>query len=100
MRHQVDQHIKEQLSNHVVDLVKTINAEIGVRRNESPPQEQASQNELLTTTQHLSNENDEMRHIIEGLSNTVHHLQQQIEDLRAKQERPLQEANIRYGYWK
>ena len=90
----------------VVDLVKTINSlksafanmEEVLRRNESPPREQASQegslNELSTRTQHLRNENDEMRRN-EGLSNRVHHLQQQLEASQASQERPLQELNIR-----
>ena len=105
----MDEHIKEQLSNHVVDLVKTINSsksafanmEEVLCRNEPLSQEQAmasqegSLNELSTRTQHLRNENDEMRRIIEGLSNRMRHLQQQLEELRASQERPLQELNIR-----
>ena len=91
----------------MVDFVKTINSlksavanmEEVLHRNESLPQEQASQegslNELSTRTQHLRNENDEMRRNIEGLSNRVHHLQQQLETSQASQERPLQELNIR-----
>ncbi len=101
----MDQHINEQLSNHVVDLVKTVDslkstvAEMEVRRNEFLPQEQASQegslNELSTRTQHQRNEIAEMRRIIESLSNTVRHLERQQEESRARQERPLQELNIR-----
>ncbi len=92
----MDKHIKEQLSNHVVDFVKTVKSEMEAHRNESLCQEPASQegsnlNELSARTQHQRNEIDEMRR----LSSTVCHLERQLEELRARQERPLQELNIR-----
>ncbi len=115
----MDQHVKEQMSNHVMDLAKSVNslisafAEMEVRRKESLPQEQASQegclNELSTRTQQQRNEIDEMRRAMESLSNTVRHLERQLEESRAmqeesrarqeesraRQERPLQELSIR-----
>ena len=66
---------------------------------ESFPQEQASQegfmNELSTRTQHQRNEIDEMRRTITILSNTVNHLERQLEEARIRQERPVQELTLR-----
>lgn len=66
---------------------------------ESSPQEQASQegffNELSTRTQHQRNEIDELRRIISVLSNTVNHLERQVEEARVRQERPVQELTLR-----
>ncbi len=66
---------------------------------ESHPQEQASQEgylvELSTRTQHQRNEIDEMRRIITALTNTVHHLERQVEEARIRQERPVQELTLR-----
>ncbi|KAL9956533.1 hypothetical protein ACROYT_G038020 [Oculina patagonica] len=109
-RRHMDHHIKEQLPNHVVDLAKSLNSLISafadkeVRQNESLPQEQASQegcwNELSTRTQQQRNEIDEMRRVMESLSNTVRHLERQQEESRARQDRPLQELSIRPNGYK
>ena len=105
------------MASHVMDMAKKLGnmlPESGdeeaqrhrgavMRRNrggiESFPREQASQegfiNELSTRTQHQRNEIDEMRRIITALSNTVHHLERQLEEARIRQERPLQELTLR-----
>ena len=66
---------------------------------ESSPREQASQegvfNELSTRTQHQRNEIDELRRVINVLSNTVNHLERQVEEARIRQERPVQELTLR-----
>ncbi|KAJ7373540.1 TNF receptor-associated factor 6 [Desmophyllum pertusum] len=59
---------------------------------ETLPQEQASQEEQISArlsvrTEHQQNETDEMRRIITGLTNTVHHLERQVEEAGIRQER-------------
>lgn len=105
------------MASHVMDMAKKLDSMLtesggteatshrgaAVRRArggvESSPQEQASQegffNELSTRTQHQRNEIDEMRRIITALSNTVNHLERQLEEARIRQERPVQELTLR-----
>lgn len=105
------------MASHVMDMAKKIGqiisesggsqAEVhrgGPTRRarggmESFPQEQASQegflNELSTRTQHQRNEIDEMRRTITVLTNTVNHLERQVEEARIRQERPVQELTLR-----
>ena len=114
---EVKKHVQEEWLNHVMDMAKKISAmspksgdeeaprhrDAAIRRArggiESSPQEQASQegffNELSTRTQHQRNEIDEMRRIITVLSDTVHHLERQVEEARVRQERPVQELTLR-----
>ncbi|KAJ7373536.1 TNF receptor-associated factor 6 [Desmophyllum pertusum] len=59
---------------------------------ETLPQEQASQEEQISArlsvrAEHEQNETDEMRRIITGLTNTVHHLERQVEEAGIRQER-------------
>ena len=111
----MNQHVNEQMASHVMDMAKKIGQIISegtqaevhrsapTRRTrggmESFPQEQASQegffNDLSTRTQHHRDEIDELRHTINGLSNTVHHLERQLEEARIRQERPVQELTLR-----
>ena len=69
---------------------------------ESHPQEQASQegylHELSSRTQHQRDEIDELRRIITALTNSVHHLERQLEEARMRQERPVQELTMRWDY--
>ena len=104
LRSDVDKHNKEQLSNHVEELVQTVDslksavAEMEVQiRNESLPKGQACTNELSIRTQQKQQQHqiDEMRHTIDSLSNTVCRLERQHEELRVRQEKPLKEMNIR-----
>ena len=105
------------MASHVMDMAKKVgqltidpsSVQTGAHRGAAPrrtrggmeslPQEQASQegylNELSTRTQHQRNEIDELRHIITSLSNTVHHLERQLEEARIRQERPVQELTLR-----
>ena len=102
LRSDVEKHNKKQLTNHVEDLVKTVDslksavADMEVQiRNESDPREQACLDELSTRTQQQQQQIDEMRGTIDSLSNTVYHLERQQEELHARQEKPLREMNIR-----
>lgn len=102
LRSDVEKHNREQLTNHVEDLVKTVDslkstvAEMEVQiRKESDPREQACLNELSAGAKQQQQQIDEMRGTIDSLSNTVYHLERQQEELRARQEKPLQEMNIR-----
>ena len=108
------------MASHVMDMAKKVGVLISVETSgaqtaahrsgppprrtrgggmESLPQEQASQegyfSELSTRTQHHRTEIDEMRRIITGLTNTVHHLERQVEEARIRQERPVQELTLR-----
>ncbi|KAL9955369.1 hypothetical protein ACROYT_G036679 [Oculina patagonica] len=118
-RSDVFKHVKEQMPNHMMDMAKKVaevisepsSEQAGAHRSAPQrrtrggmlphPQEQASQEgylvELSTRTQHQRNEIDEMRRIITALSNTVHHLERQVEEARIRQERPVQELTLRFN---
>lgn len=115
LRATVNKHVQEQLTSHTMDMVKEFAAlkaaqssETEPQRNaprrtrggmESRPQEQASQevyvSELSTQVNQQRNEIDEMKRIITGLNNTVHHQERRLEEVRMRQERPIQELTLR-----
>lgn len=63
------------------------------------PQEQAAQevylSELSTQTQNHQGEIDELRHRVNNVDNNVHHLERRLEEIRMRQERPIQELTMR-----
>ena len=63
------------------------------------PQEQAAQevylSELSTQTQNHQGEIDELRHGVNNINNNVHHLERRLEEIRMRQERPIQELTMR-----
>ena len=63
------------------------------------PQEQVAQevclSELSTQTQNHQGEIDELRHRITNTDNNVHHLERRLEEIRMRQERPIQELTMR-----
>ena len=105
------------MASHVMDMAKKLGNILpesgdeeaqrhrgtGIRRArggiESSPREQASHegffNELSTRTQHQRHEIDELTRVINGLRNTVNHLERQVEEARIRQERPVQELTLR-----
>lgn len=66
---------------------------------EARPQEQAAQDEyfreLSTQTHQHQGELDELRHTVTTLNNTVHHMERRMEEMRMRQERPIQELTMR-----
>ena len=68
--------------------------DLGVR-----PQEQAAQevylSELSRQTQNHQGEIDELRHRVNNVDNNVHHLERRLEEIRMRQERPIQELTMR-----
>ena len=66
---------------------------------EARPQEQAAQDEyfreLSTQTHHHQGKLDELRHTVTTLNNTVHHMKRRMEEMRMRQERPMQELTMR-----
>ena len=105
----------EQLTGHLIDMSKTIVAlstsletERQTRRTVprrtrgdlgARPQEQAAQevylSELSTQTQSHQGEIGELRHRITNTDNNVHHLERRLEEIRVRQERPIQELTMR-----
>ena len=63
------------------------------------PQEQAAQevhlSELSTQTQNHQGQIDELRHRVNNIDNNVHHLERRLEEVRMRQERPIQELTMR-----
>ena len=66
---------------------------------EARPQEQAAQevylSELSTQTHNHQGEIDELRHRVTNTDNNVHHLERRLEEIRMRQERPIQELTMR-----
>ena len=105
----------EQLTGHLTDMSKTIVAlstsikrERQTRRTASRrtrgdlgarPQEQAAQevylSELSTQTQNHQGAIDELRYRVNNVDNNVHHLERRLEEIRMRQERPIQELTMR-----
>lgn len=114
---EVNRHVKEQIDGHMMDMAKklvnifpepggteAVEHRCAPARStrggmESVPQEQASQevclNELSTRTQEQRKEIDELKRVITALTNTVHRLEHQVQETRMRQERPVQELNVR-----
>ena len=105
----------EQLTGHLIDMSKKIVA-LSTSREPEPqtqrtaprrtrgdlgarPQEQAAQevylSELSTQTHNHQGEIDELRHRITNTDNNVHHLERRLEEIRMRQERPIQELTMR-----
>ena len=63
------------------------------------PQEQAAQevylSELSTQTHSRQGEIDELIHRITNTANNLHHLERRLEEIRMRQERPIQELTMR-----
>ena len=63
------------------------------------PQEQAAQevylSELSTRTHSHQGEIDELRHRVNNVDNNVHNLERRLEEIRMRQERPIQELTMR-----
>ena len=63
------------------------------------PQEQAAQEvylrELSTQTNNHQGEIDELRRRVNNVDNNVHHLERRLEEIRMRQERPIQELTMR-----
>ena len=105
----------EQLTGHLTDMSKTIVAlstsikrerqtrRTALRRTRDDlgarPQEQAAQevylSELSTQTQNHQGAIDELRHRVNNVDNNVHHLERRLEEIRMRQERPIQELTMR-----
>ena len=115
MRANVNEHIIEQLTGHLTDMSKKIVALSASRETEprtqrtaprrtrdgleARPQEQAAQevflSELSTQTHKHQGEIDELRHRVNNVDNNVHHLERRLEEIRMRQERPIQELTMR-----
>ena len=105
----------EQLTGHMTDMSKTIVAlSTSIKRKRQTrrtaprrtgddlgarPQEQAAQevylSELSTQTQNHQGAIDELRHRVNNVDNNVHHLERRLEEIRMRQERPIQELTMR-----
>ena len=115
MRASVNKHIVEQLTGHLTDMSKKI-VSLSTSREAGPqtqrtaprrtrgdlgarPQEQAAQevylSELSTQTHNHQGEIDELRHRVNNVDNNVHHLERRLEEIRMRQERPIQELTMR-----
>ena len=115
MRANVNKHVIEQLTGHLTDISKAIVA-LSTSRETEPqtqrtaprrtrggleahPQVQAAQElylrELSTQTHNHQGEIDELRHRITNTDNNVHHLERRLEEIRMRQERPVQELTMR-----
>ena len=115
LRAVVNKHVGEQLTSHMMDMSKAIadllpaqGTETQTQRNpprrtrggmEARPQEQAAQDvymgELSAQTHRQRAEIDDLRHMNATLSNTVQHLERRLEEVRMRQERPIQELTLR-----
>ena len=115
MRANVNQHVMEQLTGHLTDMSKklvalstSIETERQTQRTAprrtrgdlgARPQEQAAQevylSELSTQTQNHQGAIDELRHTVNNVDNNVHHLERRLEEIRMRQERPIQELTMR-----
>ena len=115
MRASVNKHVIEHLTGHLTDIPKAIAASSTSRETErqtrrtaprrtrgdlgARPQEQAAQevylSELSTQTHSHQGEIDELRHRVNNVDNNVHHLERRLEEIRMRQERPIQELTMR-----
>ena len=115
MRANVNKHVIEQLTGHLTDISKAIVALSTSRETEPQTQRtaprrtrggleahtqvQAAQelylSELSTQTHNHQGEIDELRHRITNTDNNVHHLERRLEEIRMRQERPVQELTMR-----
>ena len=117
MRALFNKHVQEHLTSHVIDMTKAFTdlravvvtqLETQTQRSaprrarggtEARPQEQAAQDEyfreLSTQTHHHQGKLDELRHTVTTLNNTVHQMKRRMEEMRMRQERPMQELTMR-----
>ena len=111
----MNKHIIEQLTGHLTDMSKKIVALSAPRETEpqtqqtaprrtrgdlgARPQEQAARevylSELSTQTHNHQGEIDELRHRVNNVDSNVHHLERRLEEIRMRQERPIQELTMR-----
>ena len=105
----------EQLTGHLTDMSKKI-VSLCTSREAEPqtqraaprrtrgdlgarPQEQAAQevylSELSTQTHNHQGAIDELRHRITNTDNNIHHVERRLEEIRMRQERPIQELTMR-----
>ena len=105
----------EQLTGHLTDMSKklvalstSIETERQTQRTAprrtrgdlgARPQEQAAQevylSELSTQTHSHQGEIDELRHRVNNVDDNVHNLERRLEEIRMRQERPIQELTMR-----
>ena len=106
----------EQLTGHLTDMSKklvalstSIETERETQRTAprrtrggdlgARPQEQAAQevylSELSTRTHSHQCEIDELRHRVNNVDNNVNNLERRLEEIRMRQERPIQELTMR-----
>ena len=103
----------EQLTGHLTDMSRKIVALSTSREPQTQrtaprrargdlgarPQEQTAQevylSELSTQTHNNQGEIDELRHRITNTDNNIHHVERRLEEIRMRQERPIQELTMR-----